>query len=849
MKGLVAFLALILILSPLALLIQSYFVYSDSPFLSSDLGSVRAQNVLNHVFNVTPKDRIYVIVNGSYSQALQEVNSSLRYLNDARLITPFDYVDSVMKGYNETILPLVEKAYKGLLPLHELYLNLSLKRDEALSNLTSLQYELNVTYGVPQGLPPKPSPELLAFSTIYENLSRVMPPLEAARNASLEVFRDPLVLLFSFDNYSNETLVIKALSDNASLVYLVNSLSKTDLPSEAIEQPFAYAYDEVRSQIPPPPVSISDFHKGDSWLFIVEVPDNESLSNVLLFMRSINGTVTGHLPLYAESEAETERNLRLVDIATVVILGVLLIVLLRSIYPILILLLSALFGLDIAYGSMLLLHYLGLYQIYYISGLVVPPIVFGITVDYSMLFLYRYYEELGKMSGDPLVKAYRNVRSAILVSGLTIAIGFASFVLTPSLLLQNIGIALLISAVSSLIPPLTFMRVALGSVSLRVLKFPRKEVPKATDVRQAYLRKASLWSVRHKWAVVAVYILLTALAYHVSSSLLGFAVFFSFHYTGEGLIAVPIESFKSPPGTNVEIAEILSTSSSAYKGLEELKDYFNYSVDYLILKGNPNESYSRIYNLSEALIKRGALVFGPASLGNYTFENATYLTNAYYKDNYTLMVVYLPHPVFTKQAIEMTGYLQKFGLVAGENAQRIDVVDDATQKYYNITLPLTVLLIAVYLAISLRSAFMTLRLVLTLFASSLIGLAVTYLIFGSLYWLTPLVVFAILFSLGIDYDMFIVVRSLEESGTPTERLVRAIMNTGLAVTSAGLVLAGAFFSLYFSNMRFLQEIGIGVALTILMDTFVVRTIVVPAVVSLAEKYAWWPRRLENDNRY
>jgi len=209
----------------------------------------------------------------------------------------------------------------------------------------------------------------------------------------------------------------------------------------------------------------------------------------------------------------------------------------------------------------------------------------------------------------------------------------------------------------------------------------------------------------------------------------------------------------------------------------------------------------------------------------------------------------LPHPVFTGQAIEMTRYLQNFGLVAGENAERIDVVDDATQKYYNITLPLTVLLIAVYLAISLRSAFMTLRLVLTLFASSLIGLAVTYLIFGSLYWLTPLVVFAILFSLGIDYDMFIVVRSLEERGTPTERMVRAIKNTGLAVTSAGLVLAGAFFSLYFSNMRFLLEIGIGVALTILMDTFVVRTIVVPAVVSLAEKYAWWPRRLENDNRY
>jgi hypothetical protein len=157
LKGLVAFLAVILILSPLALLVQSYFVYSDSPFLSSDLGSVRAQNVLNHVFNVTPKDRIYVIVNGSYSQALQEVNSSLRYLNDARLITPYDYVDSVMKGYNETILPLVEKAYKGLLPLHELYLNLSLKRDEALSNPTSFQYELNVTTASLKASQPSPA--------------------------------------------------------------------------------------------------------------------------------------------------------------------------------------------------------------------------------------------------------------------------------------------------------------------------------------------------------------------------------------------------------------------------------------------------------------------------------------------------------------------------------------------------------------------------------------------------------------------------------------------------------------------------------------------------------------------
>ncbi|MGC9105539.1 MAG: MMPL family transporter [Thermoprotei archaeon] len=818
MKALIPWIALILILSPVALVVQNRFVYSDSPFLSNNLGSVQAQEILKGVFNLSVTDKIFVIVNGSYPQALSQVNSSLKYLRDARLVTPYDYLNQTLKAYNETISPLVNEVYKRLLPAHELYLNLTERRNADISNLTAFLYVLNVTYGVPLNRTVEPSPSYFAFLKVYENLSKVQPPLQAARNASLIVFKDPLVLLFSFNNYTDVDLVASAIKDNSSLAYLAGVLTGKRLPLSALENPYAYAYHNVSSRIPPPPISLSDFHKGDSWLFIVEVPSNESLSDVLQFINSVNGTVTGHLPIYAESMEETDRNLRLVDLATVAILGVLLIVLLRSIYPILVLLLSAVLGLEIAYGAMLLLDYLGLYKIYYISGLVVPPIVFGITVDYSTLFLYRYYEELGKGAKDPLKSAYRNVRVAILVSGLTIAVGFVSFLLTPSALLSNIGIALLISAISSLLPPLTFMRTALGSVSIRALKFPRKELPKATDVRQAYLRRVSNWAVKTKGLVIVAYLAITFLSY--------------FHVV------------HSP--TNVAISEIISADSAVYKGLNVLQDYFKYSVDYLIIRGNPNESYSQIYNLSKSLINQGALVYGPASYGNITFENRTYLTNLYYKDNYTLVIVYLPYPVFSDGAINMTSYLMRFGVVAGENAERVDVVNSATRDYYAITLPLTIALILGYLMVSLRSVFMSVRLVLTLLASSVIGLSITFLIFNDLYWLTPLVIFAILFSLGIDYDMFIIVRSLEERGSPSERLLKAVEVTGLAVTSAGLVLAGAFFSLYVSGMRFLQEIGVGVALTILMDTFLVRTIIVPAVVSLAERFAWWPRKLEDN---
>ncbi len=815
-KRLILWLILVFALSPVIMTVQEKFVYSDSPFLSPSLPSVEVHHILSQYFNVSEPDYLYVMVKGPYNESLAQVKGAMNYLSGAELITPYDYVNNLTKRYNETIAPFVLKVYESVYPLHELYLNLTMLKNETLANFTSFLYVLNVTYGVPMNRTVYPSESYYQFLRAYENLSRVMPPLQAARNASLTVFKNPFVLLFSFDNYTNATLVEETLKGFSDYAYLIDSLYHVNVSEEALEDPYYYAYNKVKSEIPPPPISISNFHRGNVWIFLIKVPNNESLNNVVEFMQNVNGTVTGHLAIYAESMMETERDLRLVDIATVIILGVLLVVILRAVYPIISLLLSALLGLEIAYGLLYLLTFFG-YKIYYISGLVVPPIVFGITVDYSVLFLYRYYEELNKGTKDALEVAYSNVRRAVLASGLTIVVGFVSFIITPSELLKNIGIALVVSSISSLIPPLTFMRDALKSASIKLLKFPRKDIPNVKDVRQEFLRKVSSWAVRNRVLVFSAYVLLGLLAlYHVASG-----------------------------STNVYITEIVNPGSEVVKGLNQLTSFYHYSIDYLIIKGNPNESYSFIENLSRSLINEGALVYGPASLGTYVFRNETFLTNLYYKDGYTLLEVYVPYPVFTKGAINFTKSLYSYGLVGGENAQRIDIVDQSTDDYFAITLPLTIVLLLAYLMVSLRSVFMSLRLAFTLGVSALFGLSLTYLVFGSLYWLTPLVIFAIMFSLGIDYDMFIIVRSLEERGSPALRVLRAIEITGMAVTSSGLILSGAFSSLLLSQMRFLQEIGFGVAVTIFIDTFLVRPIVVPAVIALAERFAWWPRKLKD----
>ena len=104
----------------------------------------------------------------------------------------------------------------------------------------------------------------------------------------------------------------------------------------------------------------------------------------------------------------------------------------------------------------------------------------------------------------------------------------------------------------------------------------------------------------------------------------------------------------------------------------------------------------------------------------------------------------------------------------------------------------------------LGSILLPLRLSLTVGLSSLLGAFTVALVYNSPYWLSPLVIFALLFSLGIDYDMFIIIRLFDEMKNDDDinsAIVRSVENTGLVVTTCGLILAGAFFSLMVANMR------------------------------------------------
>jgi RND superfamily putative drug exporter len=121
---------------------------------------------------------------------------------------------------------------------------------------------------------------------------------------------------------------------------------------------------------------------------------------------------------------------------------------------------------------------------------------------------------------------------------------------------------------------------------------------------------------------------------------------------------------------------------------------------------------------------------------------------------------------------------------------------------------------------------------------------------GGLVFFMPFLMFIFLLALGEDYNILMMTRIREEARNLSLRdaVARALSATGSTITSAGLVLAGSFLVLTLvagggSSGGQVRDIGLGLALGILMDTFLLRTLLVPSTVVLLGRWNWWPSRM------
>ncbi len=189
-------------------------------------------------------------------------------------------------------------------------------------------------------------------------------------------------------------------------------------------------------------------------------------------------------------------------------------------------------------------------------------------------------------------------------------------------------------------------------------------------------------------------------------------------------------------------------------------------------------------------------------------------------------------------------------LLGGPTAEERDVRVSAARDN-RVIVPLVLVVVFLVLALLLRAVLLPLVLIGTVIASYAAALGVGTFFFNHVFGFAgmdptlPLFTFVFLVALGIDYNIFLMARVREEAlkrGT-RQGMVRGLAVTGAVITSAGIVLAGTFSVLAILPLVTLTEIGFTIAFGVLLDTFIVRSLLVPAVVFELGPRAWWPSTL------
>jgi RND superfamily putative drug exporter len=208
-----------------------------------------------------------------------------------------------------------------------------------------------------------------------------------------------------------------------------------------------------------------------------------------------------------------------------------------------------------------------------------------------------------------------------------------------------------------------------------------------------------------------------------------------------------------------------------------------------------------------------------------------------------------------RQDIASSGLQGSTYYVGGEASIRADIMitNDAD---FGIVVGAAIAGILIVIIILLRSLVAPLYMVATVLLNYGATLGITTWIFtgimkqsGMIYML-PIFIFIILVALGADYNIFLVSRIREEAHQRPlkEAVINALANTGGVITSCGIILAGTFATLMASSLQMVMQIGTAIAIGILIDTFIVRALLVPSIAALVGRWNWWPFHLKQSTR-
>src|SRR5215218_561952 len=449
------------------------------------------------------------------------------------------------------------------------------------------------------------------------------------------------------------------------------------------------------------------------------------------------------------------------------------------------------------------------------TAFILTVLVFGAGTDYALLLTARYREELRRHADrhEAMAVALGRAAPAIIASGATVILSLLCLLVAELASTRSLGPVMAIGVAVGLGAMLTLLPALLVIVG-RWVFWPRR-----ATLGSAEPSERGLWArigqrvarrPRIVWVVTAV--VLAGLAFGIT-----------------GLDANGLQSKDS-----------FRTKPEAVTGEEVLARHFAAGA------GNPVQVVGRAEAAGQL---QSTLAATPG---------ITQVTRPLVKDGYAYVEGTLTSGADSQASYDTVDRLRSRvhaipgadAKVGGGSAINLDI-QRATRHDRNLVVPLVLGVVLVILALVLRALVAPLLLVATVVLSFAAALGVSALAFDHLFGFAgadpslPLWTFVFLVALGTDYNIFLLTRVHEEArlhGTRQGALI-GLAATGGVITSAGLVLAGTFVALATLPLVFVTELGFAVAFGVLLDTFVVRSVLVTALNLDVGRHIWWPSRL------
>lgn len=452
------------------------------------------------------------------------------------------------------------------------------------------------------------------------------------------------------------------------------------------------------------------------------------------------------------------------------------------------------------------------------SSSILSVLVLGAGTDYALLLVSRYREELRRHEDrhTAMARAYASAGPAILASGMTVIAALLCLTLADLNGTAGLGPIGAMGVATAMISMLTLLPALLVIFGRWVFWpfIPHFHDEGADATHGAWRRVAERVSARPRrvWIGVTALLLVFALG----------SLNFDDGLTSGNSFRDEVES--------VEGQELLSKSFPGGA---------NAPTDVVVAPGGDVQAVSHSVGQAPGVDSIRQVTSGDAgTLLQAVLEPEPYSTEAY---------DLVPG---IRAAAKRAGGAET--LVGGATAVEADV-REAAARDTRVIVPIALLVVFLVLVLLLRAIVAPVLLILTVilsFAASLgVGAVVFDVIFGfpgsdpSL----PLFAFIFLVALGIDYNIFLMARVREETlhhGT-REGMKRGLAVTGGVITAAGIVLAGTFSVLAVLPLVFLTELGFVIAFGVLLDTFIVRSLLVPALVFELGPRIWWPSSLSS----